>query len=422
MKMKNPNQLTIPGVAAYENKPVDKKQSPIIYILEQQKLRVKQDLYKLRIAIDSAENVKNPNRELLHNIYREIIKDLELSSNWESRKMKVKQKTFKVGPPSGDENEDLTKILQQQWFFDWIDACLDTEMWDFSLIEFGPLDTSTGTFLPYKVNGKYYDPITVVDRDNVKPELGIITNTPGMIEGVSFDDPKIADYLMFVGSHNKMNGILWKAAKYILFKDNALGNWSEWAEVFGMDKRIGYTNAQGDDRKRFIDAIKNIGANAYGVFGERDKVEYLGTERTDAFGVYEHLIQYIDGKVAKIVFGQDVVTNNTGRVVGEVGENISNMYGDSDSLRIKNLVNGRLFPLMARLGFTQFQGQEFDWDTTEKLTLVERSEVDERISRMGKTHSDKYINNTYGTDVTQQEDPASPEKVNEKLRSQYGSD
>lgn len=410
------NQLKLP-LAGLEQKPAVRTSSPIVYILEQQKLRTKQDLLKLRLAIDSAENVKNPNRELLHNIYRDIEKDLELSSNWESRKMKVKEKPFKIVSKSGDEAPELTEVLEQPWFFDWIDACLDAKMWDFSLIEFGPLELSSGRFLPYKVGDKFYDPITVIDRDNVKPELGIITNTPGMIRGKSFDDPEFVDYLMFVGSHSKkMNGILWKAAKYVLFKDNALGNWSEWAEVFGMDKRIGYTNASGEDRKNFIKAIQNIGTNAYGVFSERDKIEYLGTQRTDAFGVYHELIKYIDGKVAKIVFGQDVVTNNTGRVVGEVGENIANMYGDNDARTIKNLVNYRLFPFMANLGFKKFDGYRFQWDTTEKLSLKDRSEVDLRISQMGKSHSDEYINNTYGTQVTEQNDVAA---VDEKLKNYY---
>jgi phage gp29-like protein len=421
-KRNNRHKYQGPVAVATIEKPKEKRNSPIKYILDQQKLRTRQDLLKLRLAIDSAENIHSYDRQMLHDIYREIEKDLNLESNWGSRKMKVKEKPFKiVNINSKEENEDLTEMLEAPWFFEWIDACMDSKMWGFSLIEFGPL--VNGEFQPYEVAGKLYDAITVIDRDNVKPEFGIITNTPGMSEGLSWADPKYSPYLMFVGNH-RSKGLLEKLAKYILFKDNCLGNWSEWAEVFGMDKRVGYTDSDGEDRRNFIKAIRDIGANAYGVFTNRDKIEYLGTQRQDAYKVYHEFVNYVDEQTAKAIFGQDVVTNNTGRVVGTVGENIANMYGSNDARFIKALVNKKLFPLMENLGFTDFSGHKFVWDTTEKLSLKDRSEVDAKISKdMGKEHSDKYINQTYGTEVTKKEEEpvpgADPLKVNKKLRAMY---
>jgi phage gp29-like protein len=408
------------ATVALEQRPPERRESPIKYILEQQKLRTRQDLLKLRLAVDSAENIVSYDREMLHDIYRECEKDPNLESNWESRKMKVKEKPFKVCDPGMDkENKKLTKVLEAPWFFDWVDSALDCKKWDFSLIEFGPL--YHGEFIPYSVNGKYYDAITVIDRDNVKPELGIITNTPGQSTGLSFSDPKYASHLMFVGSLRSRKGFLWKAAKYILFKDNCLGNWSEWAEVFGMDKRVGYTDVDGDDRKKFLQALRDIGSNSYGVFGANDKVEYIGTQRTDAYKVYHEFVKYIDEQMAKLVFGQDVVSNNTGKVVGSVGENIANMYGDNDARFIEYLVNKRLFPMMENLGFS-WKGHYFKWDTTEKVSLKDRAEIDAKISKdMGKKHSDEYINNTYGTNVITVEpaESADPAQVNQALRNMY---
>jgi|ADGO01.1.fsa_nt_gi Mu-like prophage protein gp29 len=422
------NNYQAVAVAAPEVNPINRNQSPIKYILEQQKLRTRQDLLKLRLAIDSAENVTNFDRELLHNIYREVEKDPNLSSNWESRKMKVKEKPFKVVDAEGRENTELTKILESPWFFDWVDAALDSKKWGFSLIEFGPLINNE--FVPFEVNGKLYDAITVIDRDNVKPELGIITYTPGESTGISFSDPRYSDYLMFIGKFRD-RGFLWKAAKYILFKDNCLGNWSEWAEVFGMDVRIGKTRAQGNDRDRFIRAVRDIGSNAYAVIAETDSIDFKGTTRTDAYRVYHELVNYIDEQVAKLIFGQDVVSNNTGRVVGTVGENVANMYGDNDARFIEHLVNKRLFPFMENLGF-RWGDHYFKWDTTEKLSLKDRAEIDAKIAKdMGKIHSDEYINQTYGTEVTakpdvtreeitvEREDPA---EVTERLRSMYAED
>lgn len=400
-------------------KPENRQNSPIAYILEQQKIRVRQDMLRLRVALQSAESVFNYDRYLLHNVFRETIKDPNLHANWTSRKMKTLEKPFKFCNEAGDENEELTRTFEVQWFFDWINYALDSKLWGFTPLEFGPL--KDGVFQPYSVitnNGKkFFNPITVIDRDNVKPELNIITEMPGNKEGISFDDPKYSGYLMLISSDFRDTGILGKAAKYILFKDNALGNWSEWAEVFGMDKRIGYTATQGEDRANFIRAIRDMGSNAYGVFTETDKIEYLGTQRVDAFNVYNELIKYTDAQTSKLVFGQDVVSNETGKLKGTVGENIANMYGDNDARFIAGLVNSKLKPLMENLGF-DFQGCYFKWDSTEKLKLVDRADVDLKISQMGMQQDPAYINQTYGTNVTVKEIAPAP-GFDQQLKNMY---
>jgi len=410
-------QVEVTPRASYEMVKATKK-SPIKYILEQQQFRTREDLRTLRLAIENAENIINYNREDLHRIYRECMRDPNLSGQWESRKMKTKEKEFKILQPGGkDENEKLTKVLEASWFMDWIDACLDSKLWGFTMMETGPL--LEGMFLNYQVGIKYYDPINIIDRDNVKPELGIITNTPGQNTGISFSDPRFTDQLMFVGKTHDF-GIMYSLVKYILFKDNCLANWSEWAEVFGMDKRIGKTDTDGEDRTRFIEAIKNLGTNAYGVFTKNDEVEFMGTQRTDAFKVYYELNHYIDEQVAKRIWGQDVVTNNTGRVVGETGENVANMYGDNDAKFIKHLVNTRLFPFMENLGFN-WEGCSFDWDTTEKVPLKDKAEIDAKIATMGFEIDPKYITDTYGVPVKKKElEPATtPLQTAKELKNLY---
>lgn len=408
---------------ALSEAPKEKKNSPIKYILEQQKLRTRQDLLRLRVAVDAAENLVNYDRSLLHLIYDEIVKDPNLTSQWESRKMKVKEKPFKIVGGEGEtETEDdfLTDALENStWFYDFIDGCMESKRYGFTLMEFGPLEN--GEFLPYKVGKKFYNPVTVINRDNVKPELGLITAHSGDITGIEMDDPKYSKYLMLVCSDFEDKGLLFKAAKYILFKDNCLGNWSEWAEVFGMDKRVGYTDIDGPDRENFIRAMRDLGSNAYGVFGQRDKVEYLGTQRSDAYKVYHEYVKYVDEQIAKLIWGQDVVSNNTGKVVGAVGENVANMYGNSDSKFIATMINKRLIPMMENLGFS-FGGKKFKWDTTEKLTLSERAVIDASIARdMGKEHSDQYINDTYGTEVTTKVEPeVKPVQMDKKLKAMYG--
>lgn len=392
--------------AEREAKIQTRKNSPINYIMEQQKIRVRQDALKLRVARQSCENIFNYNRYLLHNVFRDIIDDPNLTAQWTSRKMKTLEKPFKFCNDAGEEDEDFTRLFETQWFYDFISYGLDSKLWGFTPLEFGPL--VNGEFQPYQVKTQYglknFNAVTVLDRDNVKPELGIITNMPGDTTGISFDDPKYSSYLMMISSDFRDYGILGKAAKYILFKDNALGNWSEWAEVFGMDTRIGKTNSEGLDRQRFITAMRDLGSNSYGVFQLTDEIEYIGSNHTDAYQVYLELIKKLDGDVTKLIFGQDVVSNETGKLKGTVGENIANMYGDNDARFTTGLVNRKLKPLMENLGF-DWKGLHFKYDTTEKLKLAERSDVDLKITQMGFKIDPEYIEQTYGTPVEEKIEP-----------------
>ena len=126
-KRNNKHRYQQTAVLSPEMKPQERKNSPIKYILDQQKLRTRQDLLKLRLAVDSAENVINYDRQMLHDIYREVEKDPTLHSNWTSRKMKVTEKPFKVRR-IGSEEEDKTRtaILESPWFFKFIDAVFHT--------------------------------------------------------------------------------------------------------------------------------------------------------------------------------------------------------------------------------------------------------------------------------------------------------
>jgi phage gp29-like protein len=409
-KQKSPKSDSLAVVTPPTNgKPPERSESIVKYVLDQQTFRTQQDLLKLRIAVDDAENVQSYNRELLHDIYRDIVLDPNLSSQWNSRKMKTKEKPFKVVNAEGDEDKDLTEVLEQPWFFDFIDAALDSMQWGFTLIEFGQFDKARGRFLPYQVESpeyksyKQYPAINVIERDHVKPEFGLVVHLAGDITGISIYDPRYADYLMMIGKPCDY-GWLSSAAKYILFKNNCLGNWSEWAEVFGMDVRIGKTDSQGNDRTAFMKAIRDIGSNAYGVFKTNDEIEFAGTSRTDAYGVYKELINYIDEQSSKLIFGQDVVNNNVGRVVGTVGENVADMYGASDARFIQAIVNDRLFPLMEKLGYP-WGDSKFMFDNTEKLTMAEKIVIDEKLGLMGYEHPVDYINSTYGVEVEKKEIP-----------------
>lgn len=390
-------------------------------VSERMKFRTHEDVATLENAILSANDFLQYTREELHNIYRRADEDLHLTSQWETRKMKVKEKPSRIVGEGDVEDVEMTKLFEAGWFFDAMDRALDSKLWGHSLLEFGPWIENK--FREFKNNrGEIREGCDIIDRDYVKPEWGIIVKDPSFIfnvqstsEFIYFTDKRYQNQLIPVGRPHDL-GLMLKCAKPFLFKDNCLSNWSEWAEVFAMDMRIGKTDADGEDRKKFLATIRDIGSNGYGVIDKDDDIDYKGTTKQDAFRVYENLCRYIDSSMSKAIFGQDVISNNTGQVIGKTGENVSNMYGANDALFIQNFVNDQLIPLMIRNGVTGLTGKRYKWDSTEKLSMESRSTIDLRISQMGKQIDDKYIKDTYGVDVTQRENPLA---VAQELRKLY---
>lgn len=385
-----------------------------------QKFRTREDIRKLENAIDLSENLTNYNREDLHRIYARVMDDPKLSSQWETRKLKTLDKEFRV-IVGDEEDEDLTKVLEAGWFMDYVSKILDAKMYGFTLVEFGAVDNDKFVAWRDETTQLIHDPVTLVDRDYVKPEKGIVTRQPGDFTGLDITDEEHEDWLIMEGGSTP--GMLRKIARYALFKDNVLGNWSEWAEVFGMDIIIGKTEKQAANRTKFATALRDLGSNATGLFDQDDEIEFIGTNRSDAYKVYMELAMYVDEQIANLIFGQNVVSNNTGQVVGNVGENISNLYGDVDAKFIARNVNDKLFPLMVKHGW-KLENAVFEWDNTEQMNLTQKSEIDLKVSQMGQTIDPEYIEDTYGTKliVPEADESDNPEqaKAQAQLKGSVG--
>ena len=124
------------------NKLPPKKSSSSTYHQLQQKYQTREDLKKLRLAREEAKNIETYNRYDLHNIYRSIIIDPEMSAQWNTRVMKTLDKEFHVVSIDGEVNNVAIEIFKAPWFYDFVRLVLDQYLWGFTLIEFCLLYTS----------------------------------------------------------------------------------------------------------------------------------------------------------------------------------------------------------------------------------------------------------------------------------------
>lgn len=393
-------------------KPKEKRASN--YIVVRQELRTREDMVTWRRAIDSADNVNMYNREEMFRIYREVYADPHLASQWGTRKLKTLSKKF--GLYNGDTlDETATKIIETRWFTDLMDEILESKLLGFRLIEIGPIVNNAPT--AYRSSsGRWYDAINAIENQFVKPEWGMVVQTPTATMGLAFDDDTTFKSLIFAGKRHDY-GIIYKCVKYVLFKNNCIENWSEWAEVFGMDIRVGKTDAQDSARTTFTNMIKKMGSVGYGVMDKDDELEFAGTSRTDAYKVYSELMAAIDHNISKTIFGQDVVSNNTGQVVGKVGENVSNLYGEADATDLERFMNDTVLPKLSAMGISGLEGKTFKFDNTEQLTMSEKADIDLKVTQMGYKPAKKFLEDKYSIVLEEPEEPVDPAMAEKKKKN-----
>lgn len=398
-----------------KEKPKSRK-SATDHIDLKQVFRTHQDARTVRIAMDEAEST-NYNREYMHQIYRqEIDEDLHVTSQWNNRKNKTHKKEWAVFPKGGDKpDENMTRLFQKPWFRNFVDAVLDSRTWGFSLIELFKWDPSEEKFVQWRnTNGKIAEAVKVINHDHVKPETGMIVQQPGLLEGLDYHDPKFKNQMIFVGG--QAQGLFWKLAVPCLFKKNGVANWSEWIEVFGLDAFLIKSDTRDDDRDALLKQIRDFTTNRIAIIDKEEDVSAVGSSKVDAHKVFEMMARYQDEGISKLLHGQDVISNNTGQVVGEVGENVANDYADADAEFVASVINDELFPLMTRAKYVDLANFEFKY--LQKMSMremKERADIDKTVSEMGFSHDPEQINERYGVNVEVRQVATLPGVMN-KLR------
>src|ERR1035437_3517806 len=218
-RVKNAVPVQIPSEPKSKKKKSSLVSDNIPYV--QTLWRTTQDISTFRNALLRAENIQAPNRTELYRLYKDIVLDAHLSSTIQNRKASILSSDFIISR-NGQEDEELTKVLLDiPWLYDFINLSLDAKYYGFSLIEFN----------------ENFDSVSLIPRQNVKPEFGIFTMNLGDITGPSFLDAPFNDWCIGVGSKTDL-GILIQASPLVLWKKNAIIAYSEFCEIFGLPLRV----------------------------------------------------------------------------------------------------------------------------------------------------------------------------------------
>lgn len=151
-------------------------------------------------------------------------------------------------------------------------------------------------------------------------EVRILTET-SKFDGIALPADKFIVHTPLASSgHPMRGGLLRVTALAFLAKHFAIKDWLIFAEVFGMPVRLAryHPNATPQEKRELLDMLKQLGADATGIFSKAVEVEIKQPRLPGETNLYENLCIYFNREMSKAWLGQ-TLTIDTLRTQASAG-------------------------------------------------------------------------------------------------------
>jgi hypothetical protein len=366
------------------SKDTPKQGNAIDKIIDEQLDRVTADIEAWRTAVDCAEDIDQPDRQELIELYQEFVDDYQLWAVMQSRINKATSGSFKIMGEDGEiDEEEQKKFIDPQgfplpWFRQFMIHVVEAKFYGWEAIQLGNVINDT------------FEDVEKIPEENTIPYYDAMIKDVNM--GFTFDgdntlyftDNQYDTWVVRVGSKTDL-GLINKCAPYVIYK-KVFGNWSQHAAIFGMPMRVGTTSlADNERRQNLINAFLEQEGATWLIKDENDDIQFIESGGTDPHQIYGMLIDKCDAAISKIVLSQTGTTDEKAHV-GTANAH-SNTEADviyADKLDIKSVVNELLIPRMKKIGMISDSKKIYGgWDHSEKLTIQEWSDVIAKLSASG---------------------------------------
>lgn len=350
-------------------------------IAQKNKSLTESSIENWRTAHQVALNVENPQRSELHRIYRDTLLDLHLKAVWGARLEMVLKSKFVLKDENGNEDTEATKLLKKSWFLKYMTYAMESRLWGHSLIQFDERDKETGLFTK----------VSLVDRDHVKPEKGIVTKEATDEKGWSYlPGGPFYPWVVPVGEKDDL-GLLLELTPAAISKKYMGQFWDEFGEIFSVPIRIGRTNTSNKDNvDKMAGILEEMGRSAWGVLDNDSSIEIVETGKKDAYQVYDKRIERANGEMSKAIAGQTMVFDDgSSKSQAEVHLEIFEQISNADRRFLMFHMNEELIPFLIMHGYP-FEGLEFEWNDENELSFDEQLSIDKWLAEVFEMEIDYF--------------------------------
>jgi len=380
--------------------------------------RISKDISKWRQAQQDAEDLGNPERTELMQIYKDVLDDSQVYSNIQIRI--AKSTSGHLGIYKDNEFDEAISnffVDNKGFALPWLRRFLTYAEW---AKFYGAEAINLG---PWRNNK--FEWIKKLPEENLVPQWSgfIFDYEMAFIkDGTNFmryDDKKIVNWLIPVGETNDL-GLLNKITPYMIWKE-VFGSWSMHADLYGQPLRIGKTNIADPERKQnMMDMLAAMTQGAYAAIDMEDIIELIQEQKSDPYNIYKELINVCDEAISKLILGGTMVTDSgSSRSQSEVHERTMGDVIYMDKIDLQTLVNEKLIPRMQKLNIIPEGEYAMVWDMDETLSITEWANVFQQLSLAGFKPTTEEVQNKVGLELQEIEQPEQDENNIRNLYKDY---
>lgn len=351
--------------------------------------RGRNDINDWRTAHRQAEAVIGTGaRVLLYDMYDDILLDPHLNAIIEKRFMSITNHKIRFLRDNKDV-EDVARIIKSKGFRELLRNMMWAKMWGISLDEL--TKDAEGNLVDFSVPRKHIRPRT---QQIVKEQYGADGT------GISYREGIYLNTCVEVGTPNDL-GLLLKAVPYVLYKRGCWGDWSQYAEVFGMPTKIGrYSGYDEATRIALEGALDEAGSALSIVIPEEAKLEFLESKTTTASGnLYKDLANACDEQLSILILGQTETTKSSkssGYAQSHTHSEQQEQIADDDRAYIIGYLETEVRRVFKSMGLPM-DGGEWQFEAEqEHISLKDRVVIDTTLKEKGLPIDDDYFYEKYG--------------------------
>ncbi|MGR3790682.1 phage portal protein family protein [Flavobacterium sp. TN-1] len=378
-------------VSAIQEKTRTNTNPAILNIVSSFKDNSRKDIQKWRDALAMANHPKEPKLNLYYDLVDDLLTDGHLQSQIQMRKMATLNTEFEVyNRKTGKTNEELTSLINNQWFYEFLEITLDKIIFGHTLVEFKE-------FSGDKVN------LSVIPRRNVVPAFKRIYPDLSKREFLQYDNENFKPWLLPLGNGNDL-GIINNIIPNLIWLRNVFQSWAEFCEKFGLPL-ITATSSASDNTtiERVHQMLLELAEASVGTFPHGTEIKFNEANRTDAFRVYKEFIQSNAEVVSKLLVGSSTLSDQAGnRSQTEVHERtLDGKIAMADKRMIAFAINDQLFDLLILQGYKITPDDVFRFKTAQQeVDISQLWTITSGMINNGFTIDTNWLSQTFNIPLT----------------------
>lgn len=367
-----------------------------IQLIQLQRQKIAID--KWRQALQSAENVRNPLRRQLLEVYREIMLDAYIYAIIDKRIKAVTRQRIRY-VEEGTDTTEINKSFESPWFGRVTKYTMQSLFWGCSLMEF---ETEKGEIKK----------TTLIPREHVRPELGIVVKAnTSENTGIQYRLPPYDTFTFEVFLDDEL-GLLNIAACNVILKRGGTIDYANFIEMFGAPIRQYEYDPSVPGARDETQKVAQESGNSAAIVTPKDwtTLTLHQVNNTSGSSVHSSFLKDLKEELSILILGQTMTTSDgSSKSQAEVHQAEQEKINQDDMQFVLNEFNYNLKPKLEALGYPVGKGM-FQFDQTDNTPIDVQLEMDLKLKLAGLPIDDDYFYNKYKVPKPQAPQPPKGEQ------------